>query len=194
MSWLENMLIMAGILLDVFAAMEIQGAMLANIKKKTLIIACGVVAAVELIFYLVGYLICWGLSTNGYIPNPIYYGEAVAVVVLALLGMRLIFKAVQRKFIQERRRDTIRVWDYIRLVVMSSIYTAAAGCVCGLVGVTVWQVIIIILVISVVMVVCGFYTGLHYGFEIKTIAYVAGALLLWGVSIEMLLHRILDVI
>ena len=65
MSWLENMLIMAGILLDVFAAMEIQGAMLANIKKKTLIIACGVVAAVELIFYLVGYLICWGLSTNG---------------------------------------------------------------------------------------------------------------------------------
>ena len=61
-------------------------------------------------------------------------------------------------------------------------------------GVTVWQVIIIIFVISVVMVVCGFYTGLHYGFEIKTIAYVAGALLLWGVSIEMLLHRILDII
>ena len=47
MSWLENMLIMAGILLDVFAAMEIQGAMLANIKKKTLVIACIVVAAVE---------------------------------------------------------------------------------------------------------------------------------------------------
>ena len=194
MSWLENLLIMAGILLDVFAAMEIQGAMLANIKKRTLISACVVVAAGELGFYLIGFFICWFLSSGGYIPNPIYYGEAVAALVLALLGIRLIVKAVQRKFIQERRRDTIRVWDYIRIIVMSSLYTAAAGCVCGLVGVTIWQVIIIIFVISVIMVVCGIYTGIHYGFEIKTIAYVAGALLLWGVSIEMLLHRILDVI
>ena len=194
MSWLENLLIMAGILLDVFAAMEIQGAMLANIKKRTLVKACVVVATVELSFYMIGYLICWFLSSRGYIPNPIYYGEAVTAIVLALLGFRLIVKAVQRKFIQERRRDTIRVWDYIRIVVMSSLYTAAAGCLSGLLGVTIWQVIIIIFVISVIMVVCGIYTGIHYGFEIKTIAYVAGALLLWGVSIEMLLHRILDVI
>ncbi len=194
MNWLESLLIMAGILLDVFAAMEIQGAMIAHLKKRTLIIACGVVATVELIFYLFGYVSCWFLSSEGYIPNSEYYGEAVAAIVLALLGCRLLFKAVERKFIQEHRRDAIRVFDYIRLVVMSSIYTAAAGCVCGLVGVTIWQVVIMILLISIVMVVCGLYTGLHYGFENKTIAYVAGALLLWGVSVEMFLHRIFDVI
>ncbi len=194
MNWLENMLITAGILLDVFAAMEIQGAMIAQLKKRTLIIACAVVAAVELVFYNIGYFACWLLASNGYIPNPEYYGEAVAAVVLALLGFRLIFKAVERKFYQEHRRDTIRVFDYIRIVVMSSIYTAAAGCVCGLVGVTIWQVIIIITVTSIVMVVCGLYTGIHYGFENKTIAYVLGALLLWGVSGEMFLHRIMGVI
>ena len=194
MNWLENMLITAGILLDVFAAMEIQGAMIAQLKKRTLIIACAVVAVVELVFYNIGYFSCWLLASNGYIPNPEYYGEAVAAVVLALLGFRLIFKAVERKFYQERRRDTIRVFDYIRIVVMSSIYTAAAGCVCGLVGVTIWQVIIIITVTSIVMVVCGLYTGIHYGFENKTIAYVLGALLLWGVSGEMFLHRIMGVI
>jgi putative Mn2+ efflux pump MntP len=194
MNCIENMLIMAGILLDVFAAMEIQGAMLAQIKKRTLVIACAVVAAIELGFYMVGYLICWFLAEGHYIPDPVHYGEAVAAIVLFLLGIRLVVKAVERKFIQERRRDTIRVWDYIRIVVMSSLYTAAAGCVCGLVGVTIWQVIIIIFVISVIMVICGLYTGLHYGFEIKNIAYVAGALLLWGVSIEIFLHRVIDVI
>ena len=51
MSWLENLLMIAGILLDVFAAMEIQGAMIARIRKRTIVIACTVVAGLELIFY-----------------------------------------------------------------------------------------------------------------------------------------------
>ncbi|MCR5196727.1 MAG: manganese efflux pump MntP family protein [Pseudobutyrivibrio sp.] len=194
MSVVENLFIIAGILLDVFATMEIQGAMMAQIKKKTMVIACVVVAVVELIFYFTGYAICWLLASRGHIVNPTYYGEAVAAIVLALLGVRLMFKAISREYILERRKDSIKVWDYIRFIVMSSIYTAAAGCACGLVGITIWQVILIILVVSFVMVILGLYTGLHYGFEIKTVAYFVGALLLWGVSLEMLLHRILEII
>ncbi|MCR4567071.1 MAG: manganese efflux pump MntP family protein [Pseudobutyrivibrio sp.] len=194
MSVLESLLIIAGIMLDVFAAMEIQGAMMAQIKKKSLAVACVVVAIVELVFYFTGYLICWFLASRGYIANPIYYGEAVAAIVLGLLGVRLMIKAVSREYILERRKDSISVWDYIRIIVMSSIYTAAAGCACGLVGITIWQIIIIILAVSFVMVILGMYTGLHYGFEIKTAAYAIGAFLLWGVSIEMLLHRILEIV
>ena len=58
MSWIENLLIIAGIGLDVFAAFEIQGAMLASVKKKSLVIACSVVALLELIFYFGGYVTC----------------------------------------------------------------------------------------------------------------------------------------
>jgi putative Mn2+ efflux pump MntP len=193
MNWLENLLIIVGVLLDVFATMEIQGAMIAQIKKETLAIACSVVAAMELVFYFTGYFVCWGLASGGYIANPTYYGEAAAVIVLAILGVRLIVKAIKQEFIQERRKDTIRVLDYARFILVSNFYTAAAGCVCGLVGVTVWHLIVIIVVISVLMVIMGLYTGLHYGFENKTIAYVVGAVLLWGVSLELLLHRILDI-
>ncbi|MBR1623130.1 MAG: hypothetical protein IJ675_04400, partial [Pseudobutyrivibrio sp.] len=133
MNWLENLLIIAGILLDVFAAMEIQGAMIANLKKRTILVACGVVAGFELLFYFGGFIICRLLAVNGYIANPNKQGELVAVIVLALLGIRLIVKAIKREFIQERRRDSLIVLDYIRIVIVSSIYTAAAGCACGLV-------------------------------------------------------------
>ncbi len=194
MNWIENLLIIAGVLLDVFAAMEIQGAMLSHIKKRTLVIACFVVTVIELSFYYIGYLGCWMLAERGYIANPIYYGEAVAAIVLALLGVRLLVKAVKREFVQERLKESIRVIDYARIIVMSSIYTAAAGCACGLVGITVWQMFITIVALSIIMVILGMYTGLHYGFENKTKAYVIGALLLWGVSLEMLLHRILGII
>ena len=70
----------------------------------------------------------------------------------------------------------------------------AAGCACGLVGTTVWQIIAIILVMSVIMVSAGLYTGLHFGFEKKTIAYLAGALLLWGVGAEIFLNKVINLI
>ncbi|MBR4706879.1 MAG: manganese efflux pump [Pseudobutyrivibrio sp.] len=194
MNWMENLLIIAGILVDVFATMEIQGAMIAKLKKRTICLACLVVAALELIFYFGGYVICRLLAVNGYVADPINTGEIVAVIVLALLGIRLIVKAVKSEFIQESRRDGLRVWDYIRFIVVSSFYTAAAGCACGLVGTTVWQIIAIIFIISVVMVFGGLYTGLHFGFEKKTIAYAAGAILLWGAGAEILLHRVLEVL
>ena len=194
MSWLENLLMIAGILLDVFAAMEIQGAMIARIRKRTLVIACTVVAGLELIFYFIGFVVCRLLALNGYVSDPTNYGEIVAVIVLAFLGIRLIAKAIKREFIQEKRKDALRVCDYIKIVVFSCIYTAAAGCACGLVGTKIWQIITIILIISILMVLAGLYTGLHFGFEMKTIAYVAGAVLLWGVSAEILLHRVIEII
>lgn len=194
MSWLENLLMIAGILLDVFAAMEIQGAMIARIRKRTIVIACTVVAGLELIFYFIGFVICRLLAINGYVSDPVNYGEIVAVIVLAFLGIRLIAKAIKREFIQEKRKDVLRVWDYIKIVAVSCIYTAAAGCACGLVGTTIWQIITIILLISILMVLTGLYTGLHFGFEMKTVAYVAGAALLWGVGAEIFLHRVIEII
>ena len=193
MSLIENLLIIAGILLDVFAAMEIQGAMISHIKKRTLISACGVVAGIELIFYFAGYAVCRFLLGQGYIDDPYHYGEEITAIVLALLGVRLVAKAIKREFIQEHLKESLKVFEYARMIVMSSIYTAVAGCVCAMVGVTIWHLIIIIIVISILMVVFGLYTGLHFGFENKTIAYLAGALLLWAVSLEMLLHRIIGV-
>ena len=194
MNWLENLLIVAGIGLDIFAEFEIQGAMLAQIKKKTLVIACAVVAGLQLIFYFGGYAICMLLATHGYLANPVNYGEVVAVVVFALLGIRLIYKAIKREFVQEKLKESLKVWDYIRIIVVSSLYTIAAGCVCGLVGISIGTLIVIILAISIIMVVGGLYTGLHFGFENKTIAYVAGAILLWGVGVEILLVKILGII
>ena len=59
MNWIENILIIAGISLDIFAAMEIEGAMLADVKRKSLLIACTIVTLLQLIFFFGGYFICY---------------------------------------------------------------------------------------------------------------------------------------
>ncbi|MCR4694326.1 MAG: manganese efflux pump MntP family protein [Pseudobutyrivibrio sp.] len=191
MNWIENLFIIAGVTFDIFATMEIQGSMIPQIKKRNIIIAFIVVAVLENIFFFGGYAVCYLLAQNGYIATPEEYGKIIAVVALFLLGGRLVIKAIKQEFVNERRRDGLRVWDYIKFVIVSSIYTAVAGIVCGLVGASVFSVLAIIVVVSFVMVFGGLYTGLHYGFEKKTIAYVLGAISLWGVAAEILVHKIL---
>ena len=45
MDWPENLLILLGISLDIFAGMECKGSLLAKIEKKQLVLACAVVSA-----------------------------------------------------------------------------------------------------------------------------------------------------
>ena len=55
MNTLENILIIAGISLDVFASMEIQGAMLQKVNKKTLLVVSTIVSLLQLMFFIGGY-------------------------------------------------------------------------------------------------------------------------------------------
>ena len=109
MSWIENILIIAGISLDIFAAMEIEGAMLADVKRKSLMIASTIVTVLQLIFFFGGYFVCYELEKHQIIQNAEEIGYIVATVVFALLGIRLIVKAIKREFVQEKRRDDIQI-------------------------------------------------------------------------------------
>lgn len=194
MNWIENILIIGGISLDIFAAMEIEGAMLADIKRKSLLVACGIVILLQMVFFFGGYVSCYELEKYQIIKDAQEIGYIAAVIVFALLGIRLIVKAIRREFVQEKRRDDIRVRDYIKIIAVTSFYTLCAGCVCGFVGTSVVMMGIIILVCSVLVVVSGLYTGYHFGFESKTGAYVAGALLLWAAGGEILLRNVMYLI
>ncbi len=194
MNWIENILIIGGISLDIFAAMEIEGAMLADVKRKSLIIACTLVALLQLIFFFGGYFTCYQIEKYQVLENARDVGYIVAVIVFALLGVRLIAKAIKREFIHERRRDGIRVRDYIKIIAVTSFYTLVAGCACGFVGTSVIMMAVVILTCSVLVVVGGLYTGYHFGFESKTGAYVAGAILLWIAGGEILLRSVLHII
>ena len=133
MNWIENILIIGGISLDVFAAMEIEGSLLAEVKKKSLFMACFLVTILQLGFFFGGYFICSTLHTMGYPSNAEYVGEIIAICIFAFLGIRLVIKAIRREFVNEQCCE-ISVKKYIKIIVITSIYTLLAGCACGFVG------------------------------------------------------------
>ena len=104
-----------------------------------------------------------------------------------------MIKAIRREFVNEQCCE-ISVKKYIKIIVITSIYTLLAGCACGFVGSSWVFMFFVIIICSILVVVGGLYTGYHFGFQAKTVAYFVGALLLLVAGVEILVKDILMIV
>ena len=202
MNWIENVLIIAGVSLDIFAAMECQGALVAKVDKKQLSVICALIAVwhlFELDFSVLPGLCA--LALGNYLSGLLYRNElahdenfvglVIAAVIFFGLGIRLIAKAIKNEWVNERREESLDVKKFLRMTAVTSIYTLLAGIAFGFLGTNVALMLIIIVCMTIAFVVLGVYTGYHLGFQHKTKAYVGGALLLWIAGIDVIVRHIM---
>ena len=185
-----SILIIAGISLDVFATMEVEGAMISEIKKEQMVVACAVTTGLSLLFFFTGYFVCYKINEYDVFSYEERTSSIIAAVVFVLLGIRLIVKAIRKEFTQETRQE-FKLKQYLRLVVTTSFYTLATGCACGLVEADPIVMMITIVICFVLVVIFGILTGYHFGFELKTYAYAAGSVLLWVAAIYLMITEFL---
>ena len=104
MDWPENLLILLGISLDIFAGMECKGSLLAKIEKKQLVLACAVVSVWQAAALFAGnFLSTLLLKKDGIAENEMFIGSVIAVAIFVCLGVRLMSKAIKNEAVQERR-------------------------------------------------------------------------------------------
>ena len=190
MNTLENILIIAGISLDVFASMEIQGAMLQKVNKKTLLVVSTIVSLLQLMFFIGGYAAGYGIERAGVWRNASWVGYILDTIIFALLGARLIVKGIRREFVDETR-SVITVKQYAKIIAVTTVYTLFAGCAYGLVGTHVIIMLALIVLFSFIVVISGLYAGYHFGFEGKTVVYVVRGIILWVAGAEILITNVL---
>lgn len=190
MNTLENILIIAGISLDVFASMEIQGAMLQKVNKKTLLVVSAIVSLLQLMFFFGGYAAGYGIDRAGVWRNASWVGYILDTIIFAFLGARLIVKGIRSEFVDETR-SVITVKQYAKIIAVTTVYTLFAGCAYGLVGTHVIIMLALIVLFSFIVVISGLYAGYHFGFEGKTVVYVVGGIILWVAGAEILITNVL---
>ena len=161
MNWIENLLILVGISLDIFAGMECQGSLVAKIDKKHLTLVCGLIAIWQLAALYIGNVLAGLLYINDLARNERFIGTVIAAVIFFCLGVRLIVKAIRR------------------MAAVTSIYTLLTGIAFGFLETNLMVILIMIVCLTIAVVIMGTYTGYHFGFEHKRKAYVGGAILLW---------------
>ena len=177
MTLVENLLIIIGLSLDVFAAMECQGSLVRKVDKKHLSLVTIIIVVAHLLALYLGYFLATLLSKNGDTSEEVFIGHILAIIILFGLGIRLIVNGIKR---------------FIPLTGLTGIYTLVAGFAFGFIGTTIWQLLIMLAVALVLFVVGGMYCGFRFGFESKRRAYVIGAILLIIAGIDMIIRLILN--
>lgn len=191
MNWIEDLLIIAGISLDIFAAMECQGSLVAKIDKKQLTVICGLVAVWQLAALALGNYLSVLLYRNNATHDEGFVGLVIAAVIYFVLGVRLIIKAVRNEHIHEHREDSLGLERFLRMAAGTSIYTLIAGIAFGFLKTDLKLMLATIVLFTVAVVVTGMYTGYHFGFVHKTKAYIGGAVLLWIAGVDVIVRHIM---
>lgn len=191
MNYLQGILIVAGISLDLLATMEVEGAKLGEIRRKTLLLKSLLITGLQLGFFFGGYYICHYIDQIEVFANEktAWLGEVIAFLVFALLGVRLFVKAIRHEFVDERR-ETISRKTYVRIILVTTIYTLFAGCATGFLEFPPLFLLITIIICSIIVVFAGVYMGYMFGFRAKTVFYAIGAAVLWAAGVNILYHLI----
>ena len=190
MSWIENLLIILGISLDIFAGMECQGSLVAKVNKKWLTYLCLLTAIWQLMALYIGHILAKLLYSRELALDKQFIGLVIAAVIFFCLGVRLIVKAIKNERVVEHREDHVQVRKLWRMIAVTSFYTLLAGIAFGFLATNLNVILIMIVCLTVAVVILGVYTGYHVGFEHKTKAYIGGAILLWIAGFDVIFRYI----
>ena len=192
MNWIENLLILAGISLDIFAAMECQGSLVAKIDKVHLSIICILIAMWQMAALFIGnYISVLLYSYSGHIAHDgKFMGFVLATAIFFGLGVRLIVKAIRNERVYEKREENLGFKRFLRMAAITSVYTLLTGVAFGFLQTNLLRILIMIVCCTIVVVVAGMYTGYRLGFVHKTKAYIGGAVLLWIAGVDVIVRYI----
>lgn len=194
MGWIENLLIVAGASLEIFAALECQGSLVSKVNKKQLSIICVLVTLFQLASMYVGYFLSTLVIRKNPVSDEALLGEILSIAILFCLGIRLIAKAIRNEMLEERLQSHISLRRIVRIAAVTSLYTILAGIAFGFLSTSLVIILIMVAVLSVVCIIAGVYTGYHFGFEQKTKVYIIGAILFWVAGIDIIVRCVLHLL
>lgn len=188
MSMIEETVVVLGISLEIFGAMECQGSLVAKIEKKQLFIFCAILAAGQVLALGIGDFLSLYLSRHEMQAKEIFLGQTVAAAIFLFLGIRLLLKAWRNEGIVERREEKFEIKRFLKIYSKGILFTFLAGIALGFLGSSVLVLLVLTLLLTILVTVIGMYTGYRLGFEHKMKAYALGGLLLIAGSVDVILR------
>lgn len=187
MNMMEQTMIVLGISLEVFGAMECQGSLVAKIEKRQLAVFCGILAAGQTLSLGGGDLLALLMSSQGTQAKEIFLGQAVAAAIFLFLGVRLLLKAWKNEEVMERREEKFEVKKFLARYFKSILFTFLTGIALGFLSGSISFLIALSLISTILVTVVGMYTGYRMGYEYRMPAYVLGGILLITGGLDVIL-------
>lgn len=191
MNVVEEIVILLGISLDIFGAMECQGSLVAKIEKKQLAIFSGILAAGQTIALSLGSIFALLLCQREVQVQDVFLGQVIAAAIFLCLGLRLLMKAWKNEGFVEHREETFDVGLFLRRYVHSVLFTMLTGFAMGFLGTPLTVQLLLVIVFTVLAAIIGMYTGYRLGYEHKMKAYAVGGTLLIAGCVDVIVRYVI---
>ncbi len=189
-SFIESILIVTALSLNVFLVAEYEGSNLRalNLKK---------IALINLIFFM-GQLVS---MTAGFMLTKIplfqnavskelrIMGYIDAAVILLFISAVMLYRALRKEVIVEKLRELRYKRIFIEALAIAA-FTFFAGIACGFVGASFVLSFVLIFILTILAVSGGLYSGYTAGCRFRKVSYAMSFLLFLATGLELLLRHV----
>lgn len=190
MNLAEIVVVSIGLSLDVFAVTACEGAMLAEVEKKKLICMSLIFCIWQLAAVLTGNLITripvFGDITTG--MEKVWDGFSVLIFIG--IGIYMLRKAWKNESIFECRRK-INYKQVCLLAAVTSLDAFFAGIGFGFLETRIFEVGLVLELVTLLAAAAGVYTGHRLGYEQRTKAYGIGGTILVLAGVDVIIRYLL---
>lgn len=190
MNTIEELIVIGGISLDIFAVMECQGSLVAKIEKKHLALMSLVLAVGQVLALGIGKLLSVLLRRYPASDYEVFLEKVLTVVIFLFLGIRLLLKAWRNERVIEHREEKFNMGEFVHLCVRNCMFTLFIGIAFGFIGNGMLRVLLMTVLMTAAVTVLGMYTGYRLGFEHKVKAYLCGGILLVAAGADVIIRYI----
>lgn len=189
MALLYSILIAVALAAGIFATVSESGANIVKLDKR--LTAMGLsTGALQIGGTVAGYFIGkWILSgETSRDDRSLFWGHVLAGVLLAIVGVRMLLTALQKKTRFEHRIEKINLQEDTVRVLRLCVNALLAGVACGIMEFNLPVLIIAVFVTCTLSAVFGYISGRSYGAQSSKEAYAGGGVLfcVLGVILQLL--------
>lgn len=188
MNTMEELIIIVGISLDIFAVMECQGSLVAKIEKKHLALMSVILVAGQVLALGIGKFLSVLLRRYQSSEYEIFLEEILAVIIFFCMGIRLLMKAWRNERIIEHREEKFNMHEFVQLCIRNCMFTLLIGIAFGFMGSGVLRILVMAVLMTIAATILGMYTGYRLGFEHKVKAYLGGGILLIAAGVDVIVR------
>lgn len=172
--------------LGIYGVVAKRGANLVKLDKKMAIMSA-IWGLLELAAAMAGYGIGhWILTRELETDHSHFWVHVLAGVLLAVVGIRMLLQAFQKKTLLEHRMESVDMRGDALLALRICVQALIAGISCGLLSISFVTVVIAVFAFSIIFAVMGYIFGRAYGALFTDQAIGAGGVMLCilGVALQ----------
>lgn len=188
MSWIEVLLIGAGLSMNIFLVSEYEGSMLKQVNMKKLFGVCGIFFLWQIVSILLGHLITlipfFQKSSSEDLKKMCC---VIAAIIFLMISAYMLYKAWKQEIILERLSEI----QYKRVFLEAALvgfFTFLCGIGCGFLGNEIWKACGILACGTVLAVFAGIWLGYHQGCIFRRGFYGISGFLFLAVGVDIVVR------